>query len=80
MARWSVPAQLKAVDKALGIALRHGITNEDADAVGAALKTLAWLDANLDLVREIHQIEQTDAVKAIRKNFPEARLSKIRSV
>lgn len=72
--------QIKAVDTALGIALRHGLYSEEAEAIGAALKTLAWLDANADLVREVIHIETDEVVKSIRENFPGSKLVAVRRV
>ena len=72
--------QIRAVDRALGIALRHGLHSEDAEAIGKALKTLAWLDANVDFVREVWAIEQDEVVKSIRATFPGSKLVAVRRV
>lgn len=78
MAKVSLEDQQAGVSECIRVAQVSGADPLAIEHATAALKTLMWVAEKIDLFREFHAIEQSEAVQEVKRAFPGARVSSVR--
>lgn len=71
--------QINALRGFIALAEAKGIPG-DMEAVNTSVKSLEWLQKNMDCIQLAQLIKRDEAVKAIFEQWPEAAISAVRKI
>lgn len=79
MSKVSLEDQIKGLAECIRVSQVSGADPLAIEHANAALKTLLWVGEKIELFREFHAIEQSDAVQEVKRAFPGAKIRSVRS-